>query len=358
MFRSLTFLLLISLPTGLLAGPPPDRKQSVLPVCGSAYSPPYANPSDAGRRTCPARNSRGYTTKYRGIGFEILDLESEACFVPDAAYRLLDDIVDEVISRLSQVRQSNIEQVLAISKTTGDVLAHRGFGLYIPTETLGDALHPRNRPGESPRHIFDCDTGSMILLTIAEVLSTPASLVEITLPSGSSHNYVRWQVDQFTSIDWDTNGRGQCLTPRNTPSFQGKSMSRSEVISYALTLRAPLWERGSAARAIDDYFEAMKRSPGHPGPQNNFAWLIATKEFSDRSKYKAMAIDAATKAVALHRIPNYMDTLACVHAFAGEFDLAKRYAEEAVAGAPSNTQFAQRLKLFQAANPTDCTGSD
>src|SRR5215208_311631 len=124
-------------------------KQTSRPAishCGDVYAPPFANPLDAGRRSCPPAEARAYTPRHRGIGFDILDLESEACFVPDESYRLLDDVIDEVASRLSAHRgpaRAQSAVALDIATVTGEVMAARGFGLYVPTETLGDALARR-----------------------------------------------------------------------------------------------------------------------------------------------------------------------------------------------------------------------
>jgi hypothetical protein len=363
----LSFILAMT-STALFAAPSPLREKLAPATCGSMYAPPFADRNDAGRRTCGAPGPRNYTSKHRGIGFDILNLESEACFVPDASYRLLDDIVDTVVKRLSKANppanppqdsgDARVGQVLKVSQITGDVLAEKGFGLYIPTHTLGDALEPRNAAGEEPRHIIDCDASSFILLTVADSLSLPASLVEITLPGGSGHNYVRWQVSPDTAVDWDTNGRAQCTTPTNIPSFQGKSMSRDQTLSYALTLRVPLWKsKGLFDRAVGDYREAIRLFPEHPYAYNNFAWLVATKDFQGRAGYKNEAVAAASKAVAINRTPDYLDTLACAYAFTGDFAQAAAMENEALAGEPSNKEFSERLKQFQASSPKDCTGA-
>ncbi len=339
-------------------------RERSLPLCGSIISGPIADPSDGGRRVCPVPGSRSYQRRNGGIGFEILDLEFVVCFVPDELYRLLDDIIDDVASRLPNMRrQTNshpkIGEALAVSKATGDVLQSRGFALYIPTVTLGDALVPRNMPGEEPRHVFDCDTGSIILLTVAHKMALAASLVEITLPSGTGHNYVRWKIDEKEVVDWDTNGRAQCATPTGLPSFQGKSMSKDEIISYVLNLRAFQWKRrGMIDRALQDYREAIRKHPAHPEPLNNFAWLVASSDFPERNSYKIEAMDAAQKATLIQRSPSYLDTLACMHAFSGDYIQAAKYEKEASDGEPSNKVFADRLQKFRSATPQDCTGSD
>jgi hypothetical protein len=56
---------------------------------------------------------------------------------------------------------------------------------------LSDALIDRVDSNGSKRHIFDCDTGSFIFLTIAENLGAPVALVEIPLAGNNDHNYVR-----------------------------------------------------------------------------------------------------------------------------------------------------------------------
>src|SRR4051812_13854303 len=81
-----------------------EPQPAILPVCGSQTSPPLALTIDAGSRACGRPQQRKYKPINRGIGFEILDMESEACFVPDEAYRLLDNVVDEVRARLKQAQ--------------------------------------------------------------------------------------------------------------------------------------------------------------------------------------------------------------------------------------------------------------
>jgi hypothetical protein len=344
-----------------------ETARSAPPMCGTAYAPPFGDP--APRRTCETPVPRSYKPSHSGLGYDILDSESEACFVPDGSYRLLDQIIDSVTARLANEQRtgqgvSEEARAVAISQATGDVLAELGFGLYIPTETLGDALVSRN----PPRFIFDCDTGSMILLTVADHLQVPASLVEITLESGSQHNYVRWPLAQGRSLDWDTNGRGPCITPTNQPAFQGQSMSRRETMGYAATLRASLWKNQKQyLRALSDYRDDMRKRPEHPVAFNNFAWLVATTDFLQRQSYKAEALQAATQAVALQRqagapeltrkdLANYLDTLACVYACRGDYISANTAESEAVS-ISANPEFKQRQEMFTKTVPTDCTGA-
>jgi hypothetical protein len=63
-------------------------QQSTIPICGSGDSGPDAPRSDGTNRPCDPHGQRHYVSRYKGIGFEILDSESQACFVPDQEYRL------------------------------------------------------------------------------------------------------------------------------------------------------------------------------------------------------------------------------------------------------------------------------
>jgi hypothetical protein len=76
-----------------------------LPRCGDIYAPPFANPADAGRRSCPTAVPRTYHPRHDGLGYEILRLESDACFVPDEFFQLLDQLVDEGSSRAKRPRE-------------------------------------------------------------------------------------------------------------------------------------------------------------------------------------------------------------------------------------------------------------
>jgi hypothetical protein len=342
--------------TNLLTPTPP------LPHCGEIESPPFARSSDAGARKCPPATPRNYKPRHKGLGFDILDSESEACFVPDQEYQLLDQLIDAITQNVHYDAhltdtQDRLAQARAISSAISQELKRRGFALYIPTDTLSDALIDRNQPAEPERRVFDCDTGSFIFITMAQNLGASTSLVDITLPSGNGHNYVQWRLDeQGTSMNWDTNQQGQCATPPDLPSFQGKPMSPNATKGYALTLRAGLWvTRGDYNRAADDDREAMKLYSEAPTGYNNLAWLIATKAIPKRRELIPEALRAANHALSLDRIANYLDTLACVQALQGNFDQAAQTETEAVAHSGQKS-FADNLARFQIHQ--DCTGEN
>jgi hypothetical protein len=330
-----------------------------LPACGTINAPPFADPRDAGSRSCPEPATRNYVPRYSGLAYDILAIESDACFIPDEFYRLLDSIVSDVKSALNSLIvafSAPITRDLArhISKTIGDVLATRNFALYIPTETIGDALEFRNKVGEPERHIMDCDTGSLIYLTLAENLRLPLSLVEITLPSGAGHNYVRWQLADGTVLDWDTNGRSECMTPANLAPFEGKSMSRDQVMGYVYGIRGDLrGRRRQYTHAIEDFRKSISLYPESPKSSNNLAWMVATKDFPERGNLGSEALAEAKRAVGIQRNANHLDTLACVFAALGDFSSAVVTATEAVR-LNAKPEFRERLERLKAKQ--DCKG--
>jgi hypothetical protein len=97
-----------------------SREIPALKQCGHIYEPPFAIGKGAPRK-CGEPVPRRYTRRYRGLGFEILDSESEACFVPDQEYRLLDEIVDAIVKNIRYdpsltERQAKVDQARQISK--------------------------------------------------------------------------------------------------------------------------------------------------------------------------------------------------------------------------------------------------
>jgi hypothetical protein len=311
-------------------------------------------------RPCGARAEREYVARHHGIGFEILDSESEACFVPDQEYRLLDDLIDSVVARTrydSTIKaiDGQREQAARISKAISDVLDEYHFELFIDTEMLSDALIDRVDLSGSERRMFDCDTGSLIFLTIAENIGAPVSMVEIPLAGNNDHNYVRWLSDGVSLFEWDLNRRSQRTTPLNLVWPYGKSMTREETVAYALQLRPKLWERqGRYEEAILDYQTALMLYGGATG-YNNFAWLVATRNVSERQQLQKAALFAAEKAVSISPKPNYRDTLACVFALMGDFERAFSEEEKVVSEQPDQ-DFVKRKARFKMKPPGNCTG--
>lgn len=185
----------------LYGGDQPRSKsiQAPLAYCGEIYTQPFGNRSDAWSRQCDNHGVRSYRHRNRGLGFEILDSESEACFVPDNEYMLLDKLVDQVEAQVHYDPgvadpTERLKQAALISKTISDTMAENGFGLYIPTDTLSDAL--LNRAPTSQR--------ATSLTVTPEVLSFSLS------PTPSKLQFLWWI--------------SRCLAERDTTMSNGNWM--------------------------------------------------------------------------------------------------------------------------------------
>lgn len=322
--------------------------------CGAVYEGPFASGGDTAPRICETPQERQYTPRYRGLAYRLLDDESAVCFVPDAAYQLLDRLIDDAKKQPAATVQTR-ESVRQTLGMIGNLLVAHGFALHIPTHTVGDALVNRARSREPVRHIFDCDTGSVIVMTIAEHLGVQLSLVEITLTSGMGHNYVRWVDVNGRVLDWDVNGRCECATPSGVLPHEGKAMTPRQIEGYFRGLMALIHQRnGRNQEALAAYRDSATWYPESPWAWNNLAWLIATRELPERSKLAAEAVAAAATAVRISRTPDYLDTHACSLALNRDFVGATRFQREALEKAPGNEAFTRRLALF--AQNKDCTG--
>ena len=283
-----------------------------VPLCGNREAGPEGARADGVPRKCGTEQARTYAAKYEGIGYDVLRLESEFCFAPDELFKLLDAIVEECVSD-ARALPNDLDQrtkVVRVSEIIGATLVKHNFGLLVPTEMLGDALEFRNKQGEPERHVFDCDTSSLIYMTVGDNLGLPVALVEIDRSGGlMGHNYIRWILPDG-AVDWDTNGRYECATPPTRYSFEGKSMTREQTMGYAYSMRALFLGRSRRyALAVTDYREAIKRYPESPLASNNLAWMISTKEFAGKAVLKGDALQLAKSAVAKQRVPNFGSSL-------------------------------------------------
>lgn len=331
-----------------------------LPQCGSTYASPIAQGGEVVKpRKCPQPTQRQYKPKFHTIGHQVLEDESLACFVPDSEFELLDTLIEQGLRWYKAAQGENIEKSPTLFfQTMGDVLVKAGFQLFIPTATLGDALIARQL-GNGGKHMMDCDTGSLLYMSTAEVLGLPVNMVEIKLSSGAGHNYVRWSAVGGETIDWDTNGRNQCSTPAGLPAWQGRTMSQSEVLGYTRGLRGLLYQKsGRNLEALNDYRVAATMYPESPWAYNNLAWLLATRAEFDKPADASEAVDSALVATLIERSANNLDTLACAYARKGEFASAVTIGKEVISLEPSDQTFKRRLQGFQTTPPNNCVGFD
>lgn len=316
------------------------------------------------QRSCATATKRQYHPRNTGIGFEALDLENEACPVPDDAYLLLDDIVDQVKDRVGPAPSDRAQMaayVETVSKATDVVLAERGFGQFSPTYSLGHALLRRSGLQEPPRYATDGNASTLILLTVAQALKLPASLVAVT-EYGTQRFFVRWRTEPV--VDWDMAIHSQCDTLDDHPdlghyaAYDGKPLTSDQVLHQLLVMRGGDWIRQSQfEKAAADYERATPLFPTHPTALNNYAWLVATRKLSDSTNRLETAVQYADRLLSIDRSPEYLDTAACVRASVGDFTQAAALEREALKTVPYDEILKARLQQFSEKPPRDCAGA-
>ncbi|MBB02073.1 MAG: hypothetical protein CMJ47_05450 [Planctomyces sp.] len=104
--------------------------------------------------------------------------------------------------------------------------------------------------------------------------------------------------------------------------------------------------------AATDYEQLRKYAPSSPDLANDYAWLLATCPH-ETVRNGRKAVELAELAVRLtdHRVSDYEDTLAAAFAEAGDFEKAIEIQQRLVKSKPDETEFQERLELYQSEKP-------
>ena len=305
---------------------------------------------------CLTTNSlaaQDYQRKHYTIAHRILEFESIACDVTDAHYIILDRLIDKAIDLVKYdstetdiaARESQAVQAL---KTISKILDDFGFRLRVPTQNLCAALTPQDG-GEGKEYFpYDCDTSSFIYLGIADKLGLPLSLIEVrNVGKTANHNFVRWEVGGGIHVDWDTNERRtrELAKPRG---IYGTPYNERRLFAYLLYSRGLDWERkGDLRREHCAYRLSIMMDPELPHAPNNLAWDFVADSRARKLVTSEDALKYARFAVSVDRDPNYLDTLAGVHAELGDLDTAIRIQKEVV-DELNRKEFRERLEGYEA----------
>lgn len=296
----------------------------------------------------------------RTLAHELLDLEAKVFDVPADCRRRLDTLVRDAVRRLTVRPSYTRRQALHALQAIDDTLTAHNFVCSVPAFTvdrLSRGLTPRpldarvaassqnarrrdhiRRHADEPFCHVDCDISCLLYLAVAERLHLPVTIVD-----ANGHNFLRWHLTAKEYINWDTNFSAPCFTDRQyqvrrkiPPPLVAKgvylrSMSRNEIKGYHHSaLGNALCDAGRFGKAIEFHKKAVALYPRSPMVWNNLAWAYVTapgERYRDRGR---LALPHAERAVAIHRKPGYLDTLACAHAERGAFDRAIRLEQEAL----------------------------
>lgn len=293
-----------------------------------------------------ARNSHRH---YATTASDILDVEAELVPVKAREYAFVDDVIDaakQKVAGMAQDRPGALQAFQAIDQilVTRNVI-YPGSGLI---QYFHDGLTPRQLSNADfdaarlsshnqrrlavmaanrgkPFYVLDCDTASFLYLAIADALKLPVQLVEVP-----GHNFVRWSFPDGTHLNFETMDGierpddyyltgYQVLQSTIKPGFFMSAMTHDDVMGYVRMLRGGGWgARADFVRAKRDYDAARNLRPGSPAPLNGESWVFGTCT-PDTCRDGARAVGYAQQAVALWRTGNYLDTLACAQASAGDY---------------------------------------
>ncbi len=267
-----------------------------------------------------AANERSSNNKT--IGHKILYLESEVTGVAPNISEL-DEILYKIVAKIKDSKALRLENE--------ETKAQRVFQIISKTLKTNNYSYRGTNPTSltevftSDEKSFDCDTGSFIYLSVADLLSLPMSMVEVEVGGNpeereySDHNFVRWKLKNGTQVDWDVNDENLRHGDTKTKQF-GFGWNDDQLLGYIYFLRGVQWKkRHSFSNAIHDYRLSIKSFPEWAKVKNNLAWLYSTVEELQSKNSKREALELALTAVEMHSSVNNRDTLACAYAINGDF---------------------------------------
>jgi len=293
-----------------------------------------------------------YRTKCTSIGHRILKEDQRAESVPNSIFKRLDTIILRVQNEITVDNITTINEAKSILERIEQVVTTSNFVCSIPyylVQSFGDGLLPRKlderliyaaenelrRPyitahaNEMFSHV-DCDLSSLLYLCIAEALHIPLRMVELP-----GHNFIRWRLNNYTHLNWDTNYGFNRFTDNEYAAHYGVKADQIVNGTYLLDLSTDNVEgyfsfvRGitfqSAKKfheSINEYRVAITKYPQSPAARNNIAWLFVSDKSVQQIVTKEEALELMLKACDIYRTDNSLDTLACVYAENGDFKSA------------------------------------
>ncbi|GAG37590.1 unnamed protein product, partial [marine sediment metagenome] len=117
-------------------------------------------------------------------------------------------------------------------------------------------------------------------------------------------------------------------------------------------------ECGSLDKIISDFYQGRNPLSYDAGTNNNLAWLLATAPSPDirNGSWAVLLAEKACKATEYENL-RFLDTLAAAYAETGQFEEARRVAQEAIEKAsigkrePRAQELKRHLKMYEAHRP-------
>jgi tetratricopeptide (TPR) repeat protein len=305
-----------------------------------------------------------YEPRFSTIGHTILTEDCRTRHISGTIFKRLDDVIAGVQAEIKDINVNTKDDAVRILETVESVVIRSNFVCSIPyylVHDFADGLAARpieqnaiyaaennlRRPHiEANRGALfsyvDCDIGSLLYLSIADVVGLPLCMVEVP-----QHNFIRWKFTTGELLNWDTNygfnkwtddeyaAQYDVSQAQRRNSTYLSNLSQENVLGYFCFVRGLTFQKADQLdAAIKEYRAAIAIYPQSPSSRNNCAWLFASRKDAQTLILPEEARAFAEEACQIHRSHVHLDTLACVYAEVGDFDSAIRAEEEAYALSP------------------------
>lgn len=320
---------------------------------------------------------------------EVLSPSERTAFKQDEKINVLNLLLSACESRIGIQEHANhfsVEEAKFVLLQIDSVLAEQGYFTCIKVEYMSQTLRRSSKSNfectlqtanlyrkqclQNFDSIFkmDCDLGSFLYLSIAEVLKLPLKLIEVP-----KHNFVRWEFENGTYLNWDVNAIAafsnneyrQGRTPASYIAFDSiqekqngylKSKSHEQILGYYSFVLGRNYKRQRNYIAARYYYQlAIELQPQHPLPKMCMAYLLTFHQSPKNKTELELANQLALEAVRSFPKDNvYLETLACSFARLGKFDEALQALQQSEKAKPELLQaFKNKKTGLEVYRPVD-----
>lgn len=156
------------------------------------------------------------------LAYRMLQRERAVRGVPDSAEPLLRKVLTEAVAALGPEPPATADEFRAFAEKVSIVLAAHNFvqpgSAKDWPDTVGEAFAPLSRSDprvaaslgadqaarlrhvkrEGPVYFVDCDIGSMLIISVAQMVGFDIAMVEVP-----GHNFLRWKSPSGATASWD-----------------------------------------------------------------------------------------------------------------------------------------------------------
>lgn len=296
------------------------------------------------------------------LAYRMLQRERSVREIPAAAEPLLRDVLSDAVAALGPDPSppATAEEFRAFGEKVSIALAAHNFiqpasPEYWP-DTLGEAFVPlgredprvvsslkADRPArlrhlarQGPVYFVDCDIGSMLIISVAQMVGFDVSMVEVP-----GHNFLRWRSPSGTEASWDWTYWRTPDEPLQASRLQSALLTRNVFLASQTPKETEAYFKSVLAGQIDDQAAklALRREAASVFPNNRVVAYGVSRTFAlspaaspaerkDALGYSLLALSMEGNGSA-RNVADRMMAVACAYAANREPDLAKAFVARA-----------------------------